>query len=124
MTLADATIALAGIGALSFAVLAVLYMRDAAEGLSFSGHRMEKLPEVMTDRYVAFALLTLFAALYGDLAVIAALFGVFAFMGLADAWIYARGGFGYAKHLAAGASAIFVMGLAVLALIVSGENLT
>ncbi len=121
MTLAQAVISLVGLGALAFGVLALVYLRDTSDGLNLSGHRAEKLPEVMADRYVGFAALALMAALYGDYMVIAALFAVFAVMGLADAWIYARGGYGYARHLAAGLAGFLVTGLALIALGISGD---
>jgi hypothetical protein len=79
-------------------------------------HRAEKLPEVMADRYIAFTALTIGATLYGDMKVIAVLFGAFAFMGFADAWIYRRGGYPIAKHMAAGVLAMSVVVIALLAL--------
>jgi hypothetical protein len=79
-------------------------------------HQYEKLPDVMTDRYIAFAGLALFATLYGDLKVIAALFAAYAFTGFADAFIYHRGGYPIAKHMVAGIAATLVVFVALFAL--------
>ena len=54
--------------------------------------------------------------------VIAGLFAVFAFMGFADAWIYARDGFPFSKHLGAGLAALAVVAAALAAIIFSGEG--
>ena len=93
MTLAGLAIALSGVGILVTGALAFAFLRDPVAGLEQTTHRAEKLPEVMTDRYIAFTILALGATVYGDLKVIALLFASFAFMGFADAWIYARGSF-------------------------------
>ena len=55
------------------------------------------------------------ATLYGDLNVIAFLFAAFAFMGFADAFIYARGGHPISKHVTAGIAASIVAVVACLA---------
>ena len=115
MTLEGAAIALSGMGILVTGVLALLFLRDPVAGMAQTTHRLEKLPEVMADRYIALMILTIGATLYGDMKVIAVLFASFAFMGFADAWIYARGGFSFAKHLAAGVAASIVVVVALLA---------
>ena len=122
MTLAQVTIALSCLGVLMTGALAIAFLRDPVAGMSAATHRPEKLPQVMADRYIGFALLALGATLYGDLAVIAGLFAVFAFMGLADAWIYARDGFPFSKHLGAGLAALAVVAAALAAIIFSGEG--
>ncbi len=116
MTLARLAIALSALGTLVTGALAFLFMRDPLSALRLTTHRAEKLPQVMADRYVAMAVLTIGATLYGDMKVIAVLFGTFAFMGFADAWIYRRGGFPIAKHMAAGVLALIVVVVALLAL--------
>ena len=116
MTLAGLAIALSGVGILVTGALALAFLRDPVAGLEQTTHRAEKLPEVMTDRYIAFTILALGATVYGDLKVIALLFASFAFMGFADAWIYARGQFPFAKHLLAGVAATVVVVVALLAL--------
>lgn len=116
MTLAAVAIALSGVGIVVTGALAFLFLRDPVAGMAQTTHRLEKLPEVMADRYIALAMLALGATLYGDLKVIAALFTSFAFMGFADAWIYARGGFPIAKHVGAGIAALIVVVVALLAL--------
>lgn len=116
MTLAGLAILLSGVGILVTGALALLFLRDPAIGMKQATHRLENLPQVMTDRYIAFTILAIGATLYGDLKVIAVLFGTFAFMGFADALIYARGGHPYGKHLAAGIAAGLVVLVALLAL--------
>lgn len=123
MTLAQVTIALSGVGVLVTGALALVFLCDPVAGMAAATHRAEKLPEVMADRYVAFAVLALGATIYGDLNVIAVLFAAFAFMGFADAWIYARGGFAYVKHLGAGIAASVVVLMALLAVAVKGEGI-
>ena len=120
MFLDQAAIVLSGMGVLVTGVLALLFLRDPVGGMAATTHRPEKLPEVMTDRYVAFTILAIGATLYGDLNVIAVLFAAFAFMGFADAWIYARGGFPYGKHFAAGVAASIVAIVALLAKVSGG----
>lgn len=115
MSLAMLAIYLSAGGVIATGALAVLFVRNPASAMAIATHRPEKLPCVMADRYIAFCGLALFATLYGDLNVIAALFGAFAFMGFADAFIYARGGFPAAKHLLAGALALIVTSIALLA---------
>jgi hypothetical protein len=123
MTLSQVTIAFSGIGVLVTGALALLYLRDPVAGMAATTHRPEKLPEVMADRYLAFAALAIGATLYGDLKVIAGLFAAFSFMGFADARIYARGGHSCVKHLLAGGAALVVVVLAVLALTAEGEGI-
>lgn len=95
--------------------LAWLFATDAPRGYRFSQHRREGLELVMADRYIAMLALTLMALLYGDWHVIAGLFATFAFLGFADAVIYARAGAPVTKHIAAGIGASLVTGLALLA---------
>lgn len=120
MSLAQVAISLSGIGVLVTGALALLFLRDPVRGMAQTTHRPEKLPEVMADRYIAFAFLAAGATVYGDMSVIAWLFSAFAFMGFADAWIYARGGHGSARHLAAGAAAALVALTALLAMAKGG----
>lgn len=115
MTLVQVAITLSAVGFLVTGVLALLFLRDPVAGLAQTAHRAGKLPEVMADRYIAFTGLALFATLYGDLHVIAAVFGAFAFMGFSDAYIYHRGGFSSAKHMAAGIAAALVVIVALCA---------
>lgn len=124
MTLAQAAIWLSGGGVLVTGVLALMFLRDPVSGMAATTHRAEKLPEVMTDRYIAFTILAVGATLYGDLKVIAVLFLSFSFMGFADAYIYARGGFPFAKHVGAGVAALLVAAVALVALIGRGEGVS
>ena len=124
MTLAQAAIWLSGGGVLVTGVLALMFLRDPVSGMAATTHRAEKLPEVMTDRYIAFLIPAIGATVYGDLKVIAVLFFAFSFMGYADAYIYARGGYPYAKHVGAGTAALLVAAVAVLALLGSGEGVS
>ena len=111
MTLPALAIALSWAGVVITLALAVSFLISPAFGMVQAQHRIERLPRVMTDRYVAFVALALGATLYGDLMVIAYLFAVFAFMGFADAVIYARSGNPNWKHIAAGVAATVVSGV-------------
>ena len=110
----------ATIGVLASARLALAFLRDPEQGLVMTTHRAEALPQVMADRYVAFAALALFAVLYRDLAVIAALFAAFAYMAFHDAFLYARAGHSSLKHLVAGGAAILVAVLSLAAIVQTG----
>ena len=114
-----ATIALAGsaIGVVAIGLLTVVFLLDPVKGLVRTTHRMADLPKVMANRYTAFTMLACGATAYRNLMVIAFLFAVFAFMGLADAWVYSQGGAPYSKHLIAGIAAALIAGLAIAALI-------
>jgi len=109
-------ILLAGGGVVVTGLLALLFLRDPAKGLQQTTHHLEDLPKVMADRYVFMTFLALGAVIYGDMAVIAWLFSGFAFMGYADALIYARAGKPISKHLIAGVAATIVVIVAALAL--------
>jgi len=113
-----ATLAILGsaLGILVTGALAALFLRDPVRGMAAVNHRAEQLPQVMADRYIAFAVLAVGATVYADLKVIAVLFAVFAFMGLADAVIYARAGYAWMKHFAAGVAAAAVAAVALAAL--------
>lgn len=115
MILGTLTIWLCLGGAVVTGVLALIFWRDPEAGMAAATHRPEKLPLVMIDRYVAFTFLALAAAWHGDAGVIAVLFVAFAFMGLADAVIYARAGHPFIKHAAAGVAAFLVAIVATLA---------
>jgi hypothetical protein len=111
MTLPTLALILSWLGVTITLALAISFLVSPAFGMAQAQHRLERLPRVMTDRYVAFVALALGATLYGDLAVIAYLFAVFAFMGFADAVIYARSGHPNWKHIAAGVAAAIVSGV-------------
>ncbi len=116
MTLTQLAIIMSGAGILVMGYLAVIFWRDPVKGLEWSTHRAEKLPLVMIDRYIAFAILAAGAMFYGDMLVIAVLFVSFAFMAFADAYIYASSGHSYKKHLGAGVAASLVVIVALAAL--------
>lgn len=115
MSLVTLALVLSAAGVLVTAALAGVFLYDTETGLRQTTHRAEDLPKVMTDRYIAMAALALGATLYGDLNVIAFLFAAFAFMGFADALIYARGGHPISKHVNAGTAAAIVAVVAGLA---------
>ncbi|VAW03311.1 hypothetical protein MNBD_ALPHA07-804 [hydrothermal vent metagenome] len=116
MTLMQFAIILSGLGVVMTALLSVIFLRDPKAGLVQTTHRLEKLPQVMTDRYIAMTVLAAGATLYRDMAVIAVLFASFAFMAFADAWIYARSGHPFSKHIGAGIAASLVVIVALMAL--------
>ena len=115
-------IILSGAGVLVTGWLALIFLRDPQKGLEQTTHRLENLPEVMTDRYIAFTVLAIGATVYGDMKVIAVLFATFAFMAFYDAWIYARAGHAIGKHVGAGVAASLVVAVAGLALATQAEG--
>ena len=102
--------------------LAALFIRNPVQGMLQTTHHAEQLPQVMTGRYVALTLLALGATIHGNMAVIAYLFAVFAFLGFADAFIYVRAGRPIAKHLTAGIMAAVVTALAFAAHLNTGAT--
>jgi hypothetical protein len=120
MTLAQTVTTCAGIGALIPAYIGLLFWRDPQRAMVQATHRSDQLPMVMVDRYAAFALFAAAAALSGSMPVIAVTFAILAVPGLCDAVIYARAGYPFAKHLAAGVAALFVAVLAGVAAQLSG----
>ncbi|MFC2967224.1 hypothetical protein [Acidimangrovimonas pyrenivorans] len=107
-------------GVLVTGTLAGLFLRDPQRGLELTTHRAEKLPEVMTDRYIAFTVLAVLALIYQDLKVITALYAVFAYVAFHDAVIYARAGHPMFKHLIAGIAAAVVAVIALAAIVQTG----
>lgn len=120
-----ATVALAGsaLGVAVTATLAAVFVRDPVKGMAQATHHADQLPQVMTGRYIALTLLALGATLYANMAVIAFLFGVFAFLGFADATIYSRAGRPAMKHVVAGVAALAVMALAIAAHFQTGAQI-
>jgi hypothetical protein len=116
------TLALAGsaLGVAVTATLAAVFIHDPIKGMAQTTHHPDQLPQVMTGRYVALTLLALGATIYGNMHVIAFLFAVFAFLGFADATIYARAGRPVLKHLVAGFTALAVTAIAVAAIYQTG----
>lgn len=100
--------------------IAGLCLRDPVAGLAFLTHRIEQLPQVMLDRYLAFFGFSVFAAAYGDLKVLIAWSLTLAFMALADAVIYARLGKPYMKHLSGGVAALVAFVIFTIALQTNG----
>lgn len=115
ISLATLAVIGSGVGVGVTAALAAVFIRDPVQGMRQTTHHAEQLPQVMTGRYIALTLLALGATIYGDMVVIAFLFAVFAFLGFADAFIYARAGRPMAKHLSAGITAALVAALALAA---------
>lgn len=120
MDLGNVTIWLSLGGALVTGYLALIFLRSPERGMAEATHRLEKLPQVMTGRYLSFAFLALAAAWHGDPIVICGLFISFAFMGLVDGAIYARAGHPFIKHAGAGVAAAIVAGVAFFAHVSNG----
>ena len=114
---------LSGVGVAVTGTLAALFIRNPAQGMVQTTHHAEQLPQVMTGRYIALTLLALGATIHANMVVIAFLFAVFAFLGFADAFIYARAHRPMAKHLTAGITATLVTALALAAHIQTGATL-
>ena len=107
-------------GTLVTARLAFMFLRDPVRGLALTTHRIEALPAVMADRYVAFTALALFSLIYEDFVVIAATFSAFAYMAFHDALIYARLGHSTSKHWIAGFGAALVAVVALATIVQTG----
>lgn len=122
MDLPTLTIVMAAIGAIVPGVLGFVFLVNPEKGLAMATHRAELLPNVMTDRYFGLTALAIAAAFYGDLKVIAFLYAVFAFLALADTFIYARHGHEYAKHLMAGLLSLLVVLVACYSLFATGVS--
>jgi len=105
MSLATVAIVLSSLGILVTGWLAAIFIINPVTGMAKVNHLPEFLPKVMTDRYIAFCLLAAGATFYGDLAVIAFLFAVFAYMAFADAALYRRAAKPFRPHFAAGVAA-------------------
>ena len=122
-TLANIAMIGSGAGVVVTGLLATLFTLNPAKGMVEATHHAEQLPQVMAGRYIALTMLALGATIYGDMAVIAFLFAVFAFLGFADAFIYARANRPMAKHLIAGITAAIVAAVALAAHLNTGATL-
>ncbi len=120
--LAIIAVAGAAMGTIAAGVLAFAFLRDPIMGMVQARHQPGSLPKVMANRYTAFTMLACGATTYRDLTVISFLFAVFAFMGFADAWLYAQDGAPYSKHLIAGIAAALVAGVALVAIFQTGAG--
>ncbi len=79
--------------------LAVLFLWAPGRGLTFATHEAENLPEVMANRYVAMALIMAGALYNGNPGLIAFIFAATGLSAAHDAWIYARHGKPFVKHV-------------------------
>jgi hypothetical protein len=118
MTLASLVTGCAVITFLILGGLAYAFWSNPARGLVQTTHRIEMLPLVLADRYTAFALMTLAILAFGDLRLMAAFFGICAFMGFADGLIYARAGHPHMKHTFSGILSVVALGVTLAALAV------
>ncbi|MDM7930293.1 hypothetical protein [Tabrizicola sp.] len=118
MTLATLVTVCAVITVMILASLAFAFWSNPARGLAQTTHRIELLPLVLADRYMAFALLAMAVLFLGDLALMAVFFAVCAFMGFADGLIYARAGHPHMKHTISGVLSVIALGVTLAALIV------
>lgn len=87
--------------AAGFVGLALAYWRAPYFADLYSGHASTSFHPVMAGRYVAFAGFAVIAAIWDDLMLVAAIFGVFAVTALIDFMTYANERGGAFKHLAA-----------------------
>jgi hypothetical protein len=110
----------AGVGGVFLLVLGVLFWTNPALGFEQTGHRAEQLPAVMADRYFAFALIGVFAALYGDPNVVMIFFAACAVMAFVDALIYRRAGQAIAKHVIAGVLSLVALAVTCAASLTEG----
>lgn len=117
MSLEVIVLVLAGLGCTWTAVLALAFLFNPAQGLQMTDHHENQLPRVMSGRYIFLVLLAIAALVYRDFVVIAFLYTGFAFLGFADAFIYARVRKPVGKHLAAGVTATIIAVLSIAALL-------
>ena len=115
MTLTALATGLAWLGVAITAALALVCLRNPAEGLRHLSHRPEHLPEVMEGRYLAFFGFSVFVALYGDFTVLGFWGLALGFMAMADTFIYLRAGKSWGRHAAAALAALVVTTVAFLA---------
>ena len=111
-----------GIATVVLGTLSGVVLRDPVRGLAALTHRVERLPLVLADRYLAFAGLTLAATVLGDVRALFALMLALAFMGLADGLIYARAGLPHAKHTLSGVVSLIGAGMTLVALVNGGAQ--
>lgn len=105
-----------GITVLILAAMAVVMWRNPEEGLRQTTHLREMLPHVLADRYTAFAMLAAGLTVLGDLRALALFFGVCAYMGLTDGWLYVRAGHPHWKHTVSGLLSLVALGVTLAAL--------
>ncbi len=92
-------IALGGILSVIVIYLGILFQFAPERGLVFATHKVEYLPSVMANRYFSMAAVMIGALVYGKPEVIAFVFAATGFGPAHDAWIYARAGQPYKKHV-------------------------
>lgn len=97
-----------------------LCLRNPVAGLAYLTHRPEQLPQVMLYRYLGFFGFSIFVAAYGDVKVMIAWSLMLAFVSFADAFIYARLGKSYMKHLSGGLAALVATAVFLAALKTNG----
>ena len=108
-------IGLGGILSVIVIYLGVLFQFAPERGLAFATHRVENLTSVMVNRYFSMAAIMIGSLIYGKPEVIAFVFAATGFTPAHDAWIYARAGQPYKKHvLPAVLSAFVVIGALIV----------
>lgn len=96
-------------------VLGFLFLFKPELGLAFATHRLENLPTVMVNLYFTMAILMAGSIFYGEPEVIAFVFAVTGLAPAHDAWIYARAGQPFIKHVyPAVLSAIMAIGALIV----------
>lgn len=95
--------------------LAWAFYQSPEKGYRATTHREEQLPQVMIDRYVAFAVIGLGLIFWGNTPMVAIFFLAGAIMGLGDMVIYARAGHSYSKHATAGGLSLVAMIITLVA---------
>ena len=100
---------------------AVIFMRDAEDGMKRATHIHELLPRVMAGRYVVVFLFSLGVLAFGNGPLIAYFFAICTFLGLYDGWLYYRRGLPHFKHTITGLLALIALVVSVLALMQPSE---
>ncbi|MEO0390776.1 MAG: DUF4267 domain-containing protein [Pseudomonadota bacterium] len=99
-------VALLGVGILIVLPLAWAFYSDPEKGMAQATHRLEQLPYVMVDRYLAVAIIQLGLIFFGNLEMVAVFCVAGAVMGLGDGLIYKRAGHPHIKHTISGLIAV------------------
>ncbi len=99
------------VGAAMVLLLAWAFYSDPQKGMAQATHRLEQLPLVMVDRYVAVGVLQIGLIFFGNLEMVAIFCIAGAIMGLGDGLIYARAGHPHIKHTSSGVLALLGLGV-------------
>jgi hypothetical protein len=99
--IATLALSLAALCMILTAFFGVMFALNPERGMALASHWPEKLPLVMSDRYIGTAFLLLGVLLFGNYGLLSWFLAVVGAAGLGDVYIYARAGRPVAPHLIA-----------------------